>query len=164
MRNEPRGTFTLGNERLGVREFDIKDLSYDDYIEFCDLARPIITSVSESLEVTQDNGQLDLQFNFVNLDFEKILKLAQKELPRMAWICCRQSDPKIKIEEVKRLAHRPQAMLEVVLAQIKHNEMVKEFADFFPRIASALNELMPEAREAITPIPRADVEEAATTE
>lgn len=148
VRNEPSATFLLGD-----RTFDIKDLDYDSYIEFCDLARPIITSVADSLEVNNEGGKLDLQFNFLNIDSANLIKLAGKELPRMAWICCKQSDPKIKIEDVKRLGRRPLVMLEVVLKQVKHNEMVKEFADFFPRIASALTELMPAAKEAMEPIP-----------
>jgi hypothetical protein len=158
VRNEARGTFTLGD-----RVFEIKDLQYDDYIEFCDLARPIITAVSQSLELNQENGQLDLQFNFGNLDFRQLLQLSKEELPRMAWLCCKQTDPKIKLAEVKRLARRPQTMLEVVLAQVKHNDLVKEFADFFPRMASALNELVPAATEAMVPIPQTEVANADET-
>jgi hypothetical protein len=70
----------------------------------------------------------------------------------MFWVCCRMSDPKIKIEDVKRLAGRPHVLLEIVLLQIKHNEIVKEFADFFPRIAKALETLAPEASALAAPM------------
>jgi hypothetical protein len=153
LRNEPLATFTLAHPRTGEsRTFDLKDLDYDSYIEFCDLARPIITAVSGALDIKSDGGEVKLGFDPMGLDFGELLKLAGKELPRMVWLCCKMSDPKIKVEDVKRLAHRPHVLLEIVLMQIKHNEIVKEFADFFPRIAKALEELAPAAAEATTEI------------
>lgn len=148
---------------LGDRQFEIKDLDYDSYIEFCNLARPIIAAVSGALELSDgknNNGEMGLSFNPATMDFDQLIGLAGKELPRMAHICCRQSDPKIKVDEVKRLARRPHFLLEAVLLQVKHNQLVKEFADFFPRIAAAMNDLVPTAQEAMTPttIPDAETE------
>lgn len=153
LRNEPAGTFTITNPRSGEsRTFDLKDLDYDAYIEFCDLARPIIGAVAGGLAIDSTGGEVKLKFDPMGLDFEQLLSLAGKELPRMVWVCCRMSDPKIKIEEIKRLAGRPHVLLEVVLLQIKHNEIVKEFADFFPRLAKALENLAPEAQALATPM------------
>jgi hypothetical protein len=148
LRNEPAGTFTLSNPRTGEsKTFDLLDLDYDSYIEFCDLARPIIGAVSGALSMNSDGGEVKLGFDPLGLDFGELLKLAGKELPRMVWLCCKLSDPKIKVDDIKRLAHRPHVLLEVVLMQIKHNGIVQEFADFFPRIAKALEELAPPVLE-----------------
>jgi hypothetical protein len=153
-RNEGYGTFTLSNPASGdSKSFEIKHLSYDAYLEFCELARPILTACSSALDMGNNNGEFKLEFNPMAVDFASLLKLAGKELPRMAWLCCRQSEPKITIEEVKHLGYRPQALLSVVLQQIKHNEMVKEFADFFPKIVEQLTALLPAAQEAAAPIP-----------
>lgn len=158
VRNEPRGTFTLGDEEFGVtpRTFEIKDLDYDSYIEFVDLARPILSALAESLQVTQDNGELGLQFDPSSLNYEELIKLAGSKLPRMAWLCCKQSDRSIKLDEVKRLGRRPHNLLMVVIEQVKANKLVEEFARAFPQIAASLKELVPAATEAVAPIPMAD--------
>jgi hypothetical protein len=152
-RNEPNGSFTLTNSHTGdTRTFDIKDLDYDSYIEFCDLARPIILAVSGAIDMAPDpTGEMKLQFTPRGIDFDQLIKLAGTELPRMAWLCCKQSAPNISVAQVKALARRPHVMLEVVLKQIKQNEIVKEFADFFPRIAAGLQDLLPATQSALTP-------------
>lgn len=129
------------------REFPLKDLDYDSYIDFCRLAKPIITAVASGMAVkTDEKGEVDLGFNPFDLDFDTLIEMAGENLPRMAWLCLKQSEPKISIGEVKKLARRPQVMIEIVLAQVKHNEMVQEFASFFPRILQALTDLAPEAK------------------
>lgn len=153
-RNEGYGEFTLTNPQTGnSKTFQLKNLSYDAYVEFCSLARPILITLGNGLDMGNKGGEFSLEFNPLNLDFEKLIEIAGKELPRMAWLCCRQSDPKIKLEEVKELGYRPQNLLLVVLQQIKHNDLVKEFADFFPQLVAALTELMPAATAAAAPIP-----------
>jgi hypothetical protein len=153
-RNEPVGTFTLTNPKTKEsREFELMDLDYDSYIEFMDLARPIITSVYNSFALENSGGEIKLGFDPMGLDFQELLKLSGNELPKMAWLCCRMSDPKIKIADVKRLGHRPHLLLEVVLMQIKHNQIVQEFADFFPRIAKAIEDLAPKATTDETTLP-----------
>jgi hypothetical protein len=150
-RNEAVGTFRLTHPKTGeFKEFELEDLDYDSYIEFCELARPIVSSVYNAFSINSEAGEVKLGFDPTSVDFSELLRLAGKELPKMAWLCCRLSDPKIKIEEVKRLAHRPHAMLEVVMMQIKHNQIVQEFADFFPRIAKAIEDLAPPAMTTTT--------------
>lgn len=154
-RNEGYGTFLLENPHANdgkgdSREFELKHLDYDSYLEFCDLARPILQTVAGGLDL----GGLasgDLQFNPAKIDFGEILRQAGSELPRMVWLCCKQTDPKITLEEVKRLGYRPQAMLTVVLKQIKHNEMVQEFASFFPKIVEQFTALLPDMEQAVKP-------------
>jgi hypothetical protein len=144
MRNEPVAEFTLANPVTGEsRSFELKDLDYDGYLEFMDLARPIMTACYNAMSVQSEGGEFKLGLDPSGLDFAELIKLAGKELPRMVWLCCRMTDPKIKVEDVKRLAHRPHVLLEVVLMQIKHNKIVQDFQDFFPRIAQALEALAP---------------------
>jgi hypothetical protein len=79
----------------------------------------------------------------------------------MAWICCKQSDSKVSIADVKRLARRPFPLIEAVLLQIKHNEIVKEFQSFFPRLGKIIGELVPEVNRVAQPVA---VETPLTTE
>jgi hypothetical protein len=154
LRNDGVASFALTNERTGEsRTFERKDLGYDEYIEFCELARPIIAAVSGAMDINSVGGEVQIGFNPIGLDYGELLKLAGKELPKMAWLCCHASDPKIKVDDIKRLGRRPLVLLEVVLAQIQHNQIVQEFADFFPRIAKALENLAPQASQAMTPVP-----------
>lgn len=146
VRNEHGKSFTLGD-----REFPVKDLSYDDYLEFVDLARPIIEQVTSALEIHGVDGDPQIDLNPINLDYKQLIKLAGHELPRMAWICCKQSDPKISIADVKRLGRRPMHLLEVIMLQVKHNELVKEFQDFFPRLAKVVGEMVPDVKQAVMP-------------
>jgi hypothetical protein len=148
VRNEyPDKSFVLGD-----RVFPVKDLSYDAYVEFMELSRPILTMLVDSLELKNQNGEVDVEFNPAGFDVEKLIKLAGNELPRMAWLCCKQSDPNISIQDVKKLARRPQTMVQVVLAQVKHNDLAREFADFFKQIVGQIQELVPAAAEVVAPV------------
>lgn len=150
--NDPASLFTLSNANTGEsREFEIKDLEYDAYIQFVDLARPILAAVAGIVETADEGGEFKVRFNPTKIDFGELIKLAGSELPQMAHIICRQSDPKIRLEDVKRLGRRPHVLLEVVLQQIKQNGIVTEFADFFPRIAEAVKDLMPQVQTAMVP-------------
>lgn len=153
-RNEGYGEFTLTNPSTGEsRTFERKHLTYDAYIEFCKLAYPIITAVGSGLKIGSDKGVMDFDFDPTTLDYQQLLGMCGAELPRMAHLCCKQSDPKITLEDVKRLGYRPQNLLAVVLAQVKHNDMVKEFADFFPTLVEKITALIPETKVALTPLP-----------
>jgi hypothetical protein len=158
--NSGYGTFTLG-----TREFEIKDLEYDDYLEFCRMAQPIIKAVANAVEPKIEGGRISTQLNPAGIDFDVLIELAGKQLVKMAMICCRQSEPKITEKEVKKLGRRPQNLLEVVLLQIHHNGLVQEFVDFFQRMSSRVAEMMPAAQEAMMPVAMGDESlEAATTE
>lgn len=146
--NTGYGTFEIGD-----RTFEIRDLDYDSYVEFCDLARPIISAVASGFDITQTNGEVGLNFSPMSLDFSAIMKSCANELPRMAWLCCRQADPKITEGTVKNLARRPHILLEVILMQIKQNNIIAEFQDFFPRLATLLTDLAPQATAAMGSVP-----------
>jgi hypothetical protein len=137
--------------KLGDREFEIKDLGYFDYIEFMSLAKPIIKLAAGALEMDNAGGELKADFNPAALDMDEVIKLCGKELPRMGQLICKQTDPKIKAEEVAILAHRPQRLVELVLMQILHNNMIQEFASFFTRLTAMVTVMMPDLAKAATP-------------
>lgn len=139
---------------LGDRTFPVKDLSYDDYIEFVRLARPIVTGAVAGFDLMSGD------FNPLALDYEALLELAGKELPKMAWLCCRQSDPKITVDQVKALARRPYPLIDAVLVQVKHNQMVNELKDFFPVVVKRLMELAPTVQGAMDPVTTISTTEA----
>ena len=148
--NEWGKTFKLGPAG-SEREFEIKDLPYFDYIEFMSLAKPLIKIAAGSLEMGNSGGELVADFNPGNLDFDEIIKICGKELPRMGQLICKQTDPKIKAEEVAVLAHRPQRLIELVLLQILHNNMIQEFGNFFTRLTAMVTVMMPDLAKAATP-------------
>jgi hypothetical protein len=145
IRNEHGATFWIGDKAKGGREFPIKDLSYDDYMEFLELSRPIIQAVVEMVKV-EDNGTPNgaITADMANLSIDTIVGLAGKNLPRMAWICARQSDPLITEDEVKRLARRPFHLVPPIIAQVKHNELAKEIMDFFLTAPALVTEMIPD--------------------
>lgn len=136
---------------LGDRVFPVKDLDYDSYVEMMRLAQPVIELVAGALDIKDGDGEADLALNPANIDYARIIELCGKDLPKMAWLCCKQSDYKITVDQVKQLARRPQVLIEVVLIQVQHNKLVEEFAGFFPRIGERLYALVPSMAEAMKP-------------
>lgn len=135
---------------LGDRIFPVKDLDYDSYVEFMRLSKSIAELVRDVMDLSDaGDGKMGLSFNLASLDMNRIIEVAGKDLPKLVLICCKASDEKMTEKEVKRLAKRPQVLLEVVLIQIKHNKMVEEFVSFFPRIAGRLSDLVEETTAAL---------------
>ncbi len=155
-KNEWGTTFTLGE-----REFEIKDLGYFDYIEFVGLVKPLITVAANALEMGAKDGEMKVEFNPANIDFDQIIKLAGKELPKMAGIICRQTDSKISDRTVAELARRPQKLVEIVLLQIMHNKMIEEFGSFFQRLTAMVTSLVPDMTKVAAP---SEIDTALTTE
>lgn len=149
-KNEWGKTFTLG-EGEAKREFEIKDLGYFDYIEFVGLVKPLITVAANALEMGAKDGEMKVDFNPAALDFDAIFKLCGKELPKMAGIICRQTEPKITDRQVAELAKRPQRLVEVVLLQVMHNKMIEEFGGFFQRLTAMVTSLMPDMTKIAAP-------------
>ncbi len=156
VKNEWGKTFTLGD-----KEFEVKDLTYYDYVEFVALAKPLITVAASGLALGEEGGELKVNFDPSNLDFDKIIGLAGKELPRLAYLVCRQSDPKIKEQDVALLARRPQRLIEIVLLQILQNKMIEEFGAFFQRLTAMVSTLMPTAAKVMAP---SELKSESTTE
>jgi hypothetical protein len=80
-----------------------------------------------------------------------MIKLCGKELPRMAWLVCKQSQPKITDKEVAELAKRPQRLVEIVLLQVLHNNMIQEFGSFFQRLTAMVTNLVPDMAKVAAP-------------
>lgn len=156
VKNEWGKTFTLGD-----RQFEIKDLEYYDYLEFITLAKPLVAVAASGIALNEDGGELKIDFDPTNLDFDKIISLAGKELPRLAYLVCRQSEPKIKEQEVAMLARRPQRLIEVILLQILHNKMIEEFGAFFQRLTAMVSTMLPDAAKVMAP---SEVKNESTTE
>lgn len=154
-RNEAVETFTLTSHDGESRVFELKHLRYDDYLEFCELASPIIAELMGGLKPADINGEFKIDFNPLALDFQKLFKLAGRELPRMAWLICKQTEPKITIDKVKELGDRWQNLLLMVLKQIQHNAMIKELTDFLPLVVGQMTALVeahqPEKAATTTP-------------
>ena len=148
-----------GSYKFGSRTFELKHLAYDDYMKFVKLAQPLIETIAQMAGEDLSGGVTQIAFNAMALDFDTVIKLSGDNLPQLAWLALKASDPKIKPEEVKALAVEsnpgcpPMAMAEVVLVQVKHNQMIKGFVDFFQRLATRVADLMPEVTQAMTPVP-----------
>jgi hypothetical protein len=155
-KNEWQKEFTLG-----AKTFEVKDLGYFDYIEFIGLAKPLVTVAASALEMGTKDGEMKVEFNPANLDLDQIIKLCGKELPRMAGIVCRQSMPKISDKEVAELARRPQRLVEIVLLQVMHNNMIQEFGTFFQRLTGMVTSLVPDMAKVAAP---SEIGTASTTE
>lgn len=149
-KNEWGKEFTLG-EGDNVKSFQIKDLGYFDYIEFVGLVKPLVTVAASALEMDAVDGEMKVGFNPANLDYDKVLALCGKELPRMAGIVCRQSVPGIKDKEVAELARRPQRLIEIILLQVVHNKMIEEFGSFFQRLTAMVTSLVPSMTQVAAP-------------
>jgi hypothetical protein len=147
--------------KLGDREFEIKDLPYFDYLEFIQLSKPLVTIAAGALNMGNKNGELTVDFDPQLLDFDQIIKVCGKELPRIGQIVCRQTVPNIKSDEVAILAHRPQRLIEIGLLQILHNNMIQEFGSFFQRLMTMTTVMLPDLARAAAP---SDLSESATGE
>lgn len=144
-RNEGYGTF-----KLGTREFEIKHFTYDDYLEFVELVPLVVSSLAKGLEFKADPELgATIGFNPMMVDHAELIKIAKNELVRMAWLCCRASDPRIAVKDVKALVRTPMELIDVVMIFVEHNEMVKTFADFFKRMLSTLAKMAPQLNQVI---------------
>jgi hypothetical protein len=145
-KNEWSKEFTLGD-----KTFQILDLGYFDYIEFVSLVKPLVAVAAGALQLDSADGELKVNFNPTNIDFDQMIKLCGKELPRMAWLVCKQSQPKITDKEVAELAKRPQRLVEIVLLQVLHNNMIQEFGSFFQRLTAMVTNLVPDMAKVAAP-------------
>jgi hypothetical protein len=136
--NLPAGQF-----QLGERVFEIHDLSYDAYIAFIAYLTPLIEHVVQKIAGGQGVSIPGIELNNSLFSASNILSLCSKELPEMVHLMCLESDPDITIAEVKKLAKRPTVLVTAIMKQIKQNEMIKDFADFFAQVLSVLKPLAP---------------------
>lgn len=125
-----RKTFTLGD-----RTFPLKDLTYDQYNKFLLLVAPLadglIGKIGDKIKATE-LGLTGLDVSLFSV--KDVLSYCGEALPELALIAVQTSDPTMTIAQVKELGKTPLKLAEVVVAQMVHNNMIKDFADFFGQI------------------------------
>lgn len=123
---------------LGDREFTLLDLGYDDYMKFLTLFAPLFDGIFKNVaqkQAAKETGLPGLDTpSLSDVPITTIITYCADNLPQLAHIVCKQSDPKITVEEVKTLAKTPMKMVEIIMLQIKRNNIIKDFADFFQQI------------------------------
>lgn len=117
--------------KLSDEEFTIKDLSYDDYMEFITMLAPVIDTLFSKVADRAGVSIPGVNINASAISVKAIFDYCAKDLPQMAHIVTRQSRPDLGIEEIKRLGKTPILLAQVVMAQLKRNNVIAEMADFF---------------------------------
>jgi hypothetical protein len=129
MTNDPslsENTITLGTGEF-KRDFKILDLEYDDYVTFLSYLQPLMEVALGKLASFQ--GIAIPQTSEINA--ASLLAYCANDLPEMVRIVCKGTDPDITTTEIKKLVKNPFKMASIVLEQINHNKMIKDFSDFF---------------------------------
>jgi hypothetical protein len=111
---------------LGDRSFKIVDLAYDDYVKFLALLAPLLESVAKKFLVRDV-----LAVEGESVSVADLFKYCVDGLPEMVCIVCSQTDPTIKVDDVKRLGKNPINLARIVLLQIQQNNVIKDIGDFF---------------------------------
>jgi hypothetical protein len=115
--------------QLGDREFPVMDMSYEDNVKFLAYLQPLLESVAGRVAgISGDAG----------LASAGLLKYCGDALPEMARMVCKQSDPSITVEEVKRLGKTPIRLAGVVAAQMQHDRTIADIVDFFKQMLPLL--------------------------
>lgn len=126
---------------LGERTFTIYQLPYDDYCAFMTHIAPLMENICKRI-ILSKNGGVELPggitIEAASFSVFDLLKICSHTLPEMAQLVCKQSDPTITLDDVKKLAGKPIALAEPVLKQIMVNGMIQDFKDFFAQMISML--------------------------
>lgn len=124
---------------LGERKFEIKDLSYRDYLAFTRYLTPFMEAVGSRLI----SDKLGVSVPGIDLggaiSATSIIDFCGEKLPEMVQIICRQTDPSITVEEIEALAKKPSALIGPVVQQIVHSKVVSDFASFFAQAMTLLS-------------------------
>lgn len=122
---------------LGDRTFPIVDLPYDDYLVFFSLLSPLFNVVAGLGVFSGMVGDV-----VEDMTPQSLLKYCGQELPQLAQICLKQSDPTITVEDVKKISN-PFKLATVVLKQIEQNNMLVDIKDFFELTLPLMQKLSP---------------------
>lgn len=117
--------------QLGDRVFTIIDLEYDDYLVFTTMLGPLLEIIMQRIGASAISVPNVVLPASDILSVTGLVKFASKDLPAMAQIVLRGSDPSITIEEVKKLARNPFKLAEIVVAQILRNNIISDFSSVF---------------------------------
>lgn len=122
---------------LGGKKFEVGDLDYDAYEAFLGLLQPLADTVVKNLVSASGvniNG-LDIRGSF---SAAQIIASCGRNLPELARLVCKHSEPDITTDEIKKLAGRPFPLAEVVLMQVIHSGMLTDILQFFSHMAPLL--------------------------
>lgn len=126
---------------LGGREFKIVDLPYDDYTRFLSYIAPLMEHIVKKMVLSQAAGLAlpdGIALEPTSFTAFDLLKVCTDNLPQMAQLVCKQTDPFITVEDVKKLAGKPMPLADIIIRQIVQNGMIGDFKDFFERMISML--------------------------
>jgi hypothetical protein len=122
--------------QLGGRTFKVVHLPYKEYLLFLSKLQPLMEAVfghvSSKIGFSVDGPQLS------GIAAGSIFKYCLNDLPEMASIVLRQTDPTITAEIVTEQTSSPFELTNIVFAQIEHNKMIDHIMDFFVQIAPYL--------------------------
>lgn len=120
---------------LGDKTFTIMDFKYDDYMKFINYLSPLLDTFIRGMT----NGALGLDgFAGASFTVQQIFQYCADELPQMALLVARQSDPEVTVDQLKELAGTPFNLAKLCLAQINHNKIIEAFGDFFVQMTQTL--------------------------
>lgn len=116
---------------LGDRAFKVADLGYDDYLLFISLLSPFVDVVCSTFMNAGNITVPGISLEVNGMSASKFIALVGKQLPELAHLVCKQTDPTITVDEVKKLAKKPTALIDPVIKQIVQNNIIKDFSAFF---------------------------------
>lgn len=131
--NAPADTFVLGD-----KTFEIKDLPYDDYLQFVGLVSPLIDVLVNRVKTQMSATIPGIDLDTTKFNAAQIIQFCGSTLPEMVHIICRQTDPDITVDEIKRLAGRPTVLANIVMQQMIQNGIIQDFTDFFGQMVRTL--------------------------
>lgn len=129
--------------QLGDRVFNIVHLPYDDYLLFVEYIAPFLDAIGTRLIGEKLGLSTGVSLPGIELgtaiNATAIIRMCGKQLPEMVQIICRQTDPTITVEDVKRLAGDPTPLIGPIIKQIVHNGIIQKFASFFAQLTTILS-------------------------
>lgn len=123
--------------QLGEHTFKVVHLSYDDYLQFLAHLQPFLDAVVSKL-AEKANLSIPGIDTGNSLELPMLVRFCGENLPEMVRIICKQTMPNITVQQVKEWGRTPFNLASIVLKQVAKNHMIKDFADFFARIAPLL--------------------------
>ena len=105
------------------KTFKIVYLGYDDHLEFLTKLTPLLSAFLEGSTGITPTG---------------IIQFCAKDLLELGHIVLRQTDPSLKLEDVKQVVGSPLKLASAVFSQIEKNNLIYEISAFFAQIAPIL--------------------------
>lgn len=103
---------------FGGKDFKLLSLKYEDYCEFLELMTPFLEPLFNSDPNT-------------GVDIKSIVKMLNRNLPRMTFLMFHSQDANVTEEWIKENAGSPFELAGLVFKQMEKNKVIKDFADFF---------------------------------